>query len=102
MSTWRKRRKRLVRYVRATTRVDGRTDDTLRAWTGWMDEDGDLPPTDDPWMRSSHFSFIRVRCVACVRTRGWVVVDRGDGTRDCGRVSWEEAWEVERRGDGLG
>ena len=26
MSTWRKRRKRLVRYVRATTRVDGRTD----------------------------------------------------------------------------
>ena len=54
---------------------------------------------DDPWMRSFHFIFIRVRRV--LRACGWVMVDRREWNArwwSCG----EDAREAERGGDGMG
>lgn len=65
-----------------------------------MDEDGDLQPTTLGCDRLIHFSF-HSRAFARVRTRGWVTLDRGNETRDRRRV-WEDAWEAERGGDGMG
>jgi hypothetical protein len=66
MSTWRKRRKRLVRYVRCDDDDDAVS---YGLWKGsWMKMEI-YTADDDPWMRSFHFIFIRVRRVlrACVR-----------------------------------